>query len=330
MAAPTGKERVHTYLLLKGGGQAERVIVWDSQDVSVGRSSENDIAIDDAALSRKHAQFYRAAGSWAIKDLGTSNGTTVNGETIRERVLQNKDVVRFGEIEISFVQVAKNPGQIGKKVEFASQLKNFGGAAGQASNGEATMLGLVQTVGDDSDEEDFVIGRVNDFGAELDDMKAPPKRPAPRDLDAELGSLGEDGLGGEAVAPPAAPAVSPAHRLPAAAAAKLAPKPAAVKPAPRLAPAPNPEWSLDDVPEVPEVAKPQAQPAPRATAPAPRAAAPAPARPAAAPAAPAMQTVSLQLEIEGLSGELRRVVEALLGKVIELPPLRIRVKPDDL
>ena len=98
MAAATTKERVHTYLLIKGSGPAERIIVWDSQDVSVGRSPENDISIDDAALSRKHAEFYRSDGAWAIKDLGTSNGTTVNGETIRTRVLQNKDVVRFGEI----------------------------------------------------------------------------------------------------------------------------------------------------------------------------------------------------------------------------------------
>ena len=318
MAAATTKERIHTYLVLKGGGQAERVIVWDSQDVSVGRSGENDIAIDDAALSRKHAQFYRANGAWAIKDLGTSNGTTVNGETVHTRVLQNKDVVRFGEIEISFVQVSKNPGQIGKKVEFASQLKSFGGAAGQASNGEATMLGLVQTLDGDDDEEDFVVGKMNDFGADLAEMQAPVKRQAPRNLDAELGTLGGDELGGDPMASPAAASVSPAHRLPAA--AKLAPKPAAAKPAPRLAPPPNPEWALDDVDEVPPVAKPQARPAPRA-------AAPAPARPAAAPA---RQTVSLQLEIEGLSGEVRSAVEALLGKVIELPPLRIRVKPEDL
>ncbi|HEY8153420.1 MAG TPA: FHA domain-containing protein [Myxococcota bacterium] len=322
MAAATTKERIHTYLVLKGGGQAERVIVWDSQDVSVGRSSENDIAIDDAALSRKHAQFYRADGAWAIKDLGTSNGTTVNGETVHTRVLQNKDVVRFGDIEISFVQVAKNPGQIGKKVEFASQLKSFGGAAGQASNGEATMLGLVQTLDGDDEEDEFVVGKMNDFGADLAAMQAPAQRqaprPAPRDLDLELGSLGGDGLdvvepGGDALPPPKPSPISPAHRIPAA--AKPAPRPAPARPA-------APEWSLDDAP--PAAPAPAARPQPR---PAARAAAPAPARPAAAPA---KQSVSLQLEIEGLSGDLRQAVEALLGKVIELPPLRIRVKQDDL
>ncbi len=41
-------------------------------------------------------------------------------------------------------------------------------------------------------------------------------------------------------------------------------------------------------------------------------------------------TLSLQLEIEGLSGELRSVVGSLLGKVVSLPPLRIRIKGDDL
>jgi predicted component of type VI protein secretion system len=314
MATITNREKIHTYLVIKGAGQAERIIVWDSQDVSLGRSPENDISIDDAVLSRRHAEFFREGAGFSIKDLGTSNGTTVNGETVHTRVLQNKDVVRIGEIEISFLQVAKNPAAIGKKVEFASQLKSFGGAAGKAKDGEATMLGLVQTLDGDEGEEEFVVGKMNDFGADLAEMQAPAKRQTPRNLDAELGGLGGDELGGDDLnAPPANP-IPPAHRLPAPA-----------KPGPRLAPAPNPDWALDDVSELPPVAKPQARPAARAPAPAP--ARPAAPRPAAAPA---KKAVSLQLEIEGLSGELRRVVEALLGKVIELPPLRIRVKGDDL
>ena len=306
MAAVTNRERIHTYLLVKGAGPAERVIVWDTQDVSIGRSPENDLAIDDAALSRKHAEFYRADGNHAVKDLGTSNGTTVNNETIRTRVLQNKDVVRLGEVEIQFVQIAKNPAAVGKRVEFASQLKNFGGAAGQVKDGESTMLGLVAPLETESDEEDFVIGKVNDFGDDLGVAKPPARRPAPRDLDAELGGLGDD-----LMEPPAAVAPMPAPA-----------RAAAAKPAPKLAPPPAPEWSLDDVPEVRPAAKPAARPAARPAAPAPA--------PAAAAAKPARRSVSLQLEIDGLSGELRQLVESLLGKVIELPPLRIRVKSDDL
>jgi predicted component of type VI protein secretion system len=302
MATVTNRERIHTYLVLKAGG-TERIIVWDSQDVTVGRAAENDISIDDAALSRRHAEFYRSSGAWAVKDLGTSNGTTVNGDTIRERVLQNKDVVRFGEIEISFVQVAKNPGQIGKKVEFASQLKGFGGAAGQAKDGEATMLGLVQTLDDDSSEDDFVVGKINDFGDDLASMPAPAQRPAPRDLDLEL-----DAPAGDRLPPPAVASVPPAHRLPTA------------KSGVRLAPPGAPNSVLDDLEEPP---RPAARPQPR-----PAARAPVPAAPVAAP--PRQSALSLQLEIEGLSGELRRAVEALLGKVIELPALRIRVKADDL
>jgi predicted component of type VI protein secretion system len=306
MPAVTNRERIHTYLVLKMGG-TERIIVWDSQDVTVGRAAENDISIDDAALSRRHAEFYRSSGAWAVKDLGTSNGTTVNGDTIRERVLQNKDVVRFGEIEISFVQSPKNPAQIGKKVEFASQLKGFGGAAGKAKDGEATMLGLVQTLDDDSSEDDFVVGKINDFGSELAEMPSPGRGPVPRDLDLELDAPGGD--------PPPLPVqkgstIPPAHRLPTAA-----------KPGVRLAPPGAPNSLLDDLEESRPAARPQPRPAARAATP----------MPAPAVAAPARRgTLSLQLEIEGLSSELRGALEALLGKVIELPALRIRVKADDL
>jgi len=303
MTAGTSRERVHTYLLIKGAGPAERVVVWDTQDISIGRASDNDLAIEDAALSRKHCEFYRQGGAWAVKDLGTSNGTAVNGDTIRERVLQNKDVVRIGDVEISFLQVAKNPAQIGKKVEFASQLKNFGGAAGQAKDGEATMLGLVQTLGDDDDEEDFVVGKMNDFGNDLAEMAAPAKRSAPRDLDLELGAPGGDEMPKLPVS-----SIPPAHRLPTPA-----------KSGTRLAPPGAPITSFDDLDEAPRPARPQPRPAARAATPAP---APAAAR--------AKKSIALQLEIEGLSGELQRTLEALLGKVIELPPLRIRVKGDDL
>ncbi len=318
MAAVTNRERVHTYLLIKGAGP-ERVIVWDTQDVSLGRAAENDLSIDDAALSRRHAEFYRADGGHAVKDLGTSNGTTVNGETIRTRVLQHKDVVRFGDIEITFVQVAKNPAAVGKRVEFASQLKNFGGAAGQAKDGESTMLGLEQPLDAEADEDEFVIGKVNDFGDDLVGGKEPAGRAAPRDLDLELGGLGDDDLLGPPAAAPliARPAAAP-MRPPAPVPARAP----AAKPAPRLAPPPAPEWSLDDVPDPQPVAKPPVRPAARAAVPA--------TAPAPAAAKPARRSVSLQLEIDGLSGELQQLVESLLGKVIELPPLRIRVKADDL
>jgi hypothetical protein len=174
------------------------------------------------------------------------------------------------------------------------------------TDGESTMLGLVAPLETEGDEEDFVIGKVNDFGDDLGvGAKEPARRPDPRDLDLELGGLGDDLM----ETPKAAP-MPVAARAPAA------------KPAPKLAPSPAPEWSLDDVPEAPPVAKPAARPAARPAAPAPA--------PAAAAAKPARRSVSLQLEIDGLSGELRQLVESLLGKVIELPPLRIRVKSDDL
>jgi predicted component of type VI protein secretion system len=312
MATATNRERVHTYLLIKGAGPAERVVVWDTQDISVGRAGDNDLALEDAALSRKHAEFYREGGAYAVKDLNTSNGTTVNGDTIRTHKLQNKDVVRIGDVEISFIQSPKNPAQIGKKVEFASQLKNFGGAAGQAKDGEATMLGLVQTLDGGDDDEDFVVGKMNDFGNDLVEMASGAKRQTPRDLDVELADPGADALPSPAAA--SAP-LSAAHRIP---------QPAAAKAGPRLAPPGAPITDFDDLEEAP---RPAARPQPRPAA--PRAAAPAPA-PTASAARAAGKRVSLQLEIEGLSGDLQRTLEALLGKVIELPPLRIRVKGDDL
>jgi hypothetical protein len=82
---------------------------------------------------------------------------------------------------------------------------------------------------------------------------------------------------------------------------------------------------------------PAAKPAPH-SAPTPARPAPAPARSAKsdvweldeASAKPASGPLTVTLEIDGLSGDLRRTVEALIGKVIELPKLRVRIKGRDL
>ncbi len=109
----------------------------------------------------------------------------------------------------------------------------------------------------------------------LDDETA-----APRDLDAELGGFGLDGLHQSDQAPPPLSPSSPS------------------KPTPAAASGASPEiFTLEEADAIP---------------------------------AKTAQTLSLNLEIEGLNDELQKVVGALLGKVLSLPPLRIRIKGDDL
>ena len=76
----------------------------DSAQLTIGRGGQNDIAIrSDEYASARHARFEpRQDGVW-VQDLGSTNGTFVNGVRIdRPRKLVNGDVVRAGETELRY------------------------------------------------------------------------------------------------------------------------------------------------------------------------------------------------------------------------------------
>ena len=69
----------------------------------LGRSSQVDITIDDDNVSRRHAQLTLVANQWAIEDLGSTNGTSLNGDVlIGRRVLRDGDDLRVGSTTIGF------------------------------------------------------------------------------------------------------------------------------------------------------------------------------------------------------------------------------------
>lgn len=70
--------------------------------VTIGRDADNVIAlVDDSTCSRTHAVIERVGSSWCVRDLGSCNGTFVNGERLwGERALRNADEVRIGRARI--------------------------------------------------------------------------------------------------------------------------------------------------------------------------------------------------------------------------------------
>lgn len=69
----------------------------------LGRNLECDIVLNDSNVSRRHAEFTCAAGEVAIRDLGSTNGTRVNGVVVTgEQILQHGDVIGFGSVQITF------------------------------------------------------------------------------------------------------------------------------------------------------------------------------------------------------------------------------------
>ncbi len=70
--------------------------------ISIGRASDNTIPIDDPSVSGRHAQLERSGETYRLKDLGSTNGTRVNGIPIKETILRFDDRIRFGGVEARF------------------------------------------------------------------------------------------------------------------------------------------------------------------------------------------------------------------------------------
>jgi phosphoserine phosphatase RsbU/P len=71
--------------------------------VSIGRASDCSIPIKDRYLSRKHAEIIVVDGAWVLKDLGSANGTYLNGSRVEhDQLLKTGDRIRLGDTEIVF------------------------------------------------------------------------------------------------------------------------------------------------------------------------------------------------------------------------------------
>jgi sigma-B regulation protein RsbU (phosphoserine phosphatase) len=72
--------------------------------VSIGRSSECSIPIKDRYLSRRHAEIIAKDGEWTLKDLGSANGTYLNGTRVEQDLpLHSGDRIRIGDTELVFL-----------------------------------------------------------------------------------------------------------------------------------------------------------------------------------------------------------------------------------
>ncbi len=70
---------------------------------TIGREPGNDIVVPDASVSSRHARISRTPDGFAIEDLGSRNGTFVNGEPVKQAVaLADNDMVRLGKIVFTF------------------------------------------------------------------------------------------------------------------------------------------------------------------------------------------------------------------------------------
>lgn len=90
-------------LVVVYGADLGRRVPLTQAEFNIGRSSRSDLFVDQDAVSRKHAMITYAKGHYTLVDLRSSNGTRVNEERIKERVLQDGDRIEVGETILTFL-----------------------------------------------------------------------------------------------------------------------------------------------------------------------------------------------------------------------------------
>jgi adenylate cyclase len=91
------------YLVLQADSGTRRFALVEGKCWTVGRGEENNIVIKDRCLSRNHAMLQCTEGGYYLIDMGSSNGTFINGRRVNIPVIvHNGDTVTFGQTELKF------------------------------------------------------------------------------------------------------------------------------------------------------------------------------------------------------------------------------------
>jgi hypothetical protein len=98
-------------LILSVDGQVLKEHTLSKERTLIGRKPHNDIQIDNLAVSGEHAAIITILNDSFIEDLGSTNGTLVNGKPIKKHFLQNNDVVEIGKHKLKYFNDA--PAQAG-------------------------------------------------------------------------------------------------------------------------------------------------------------------------------------------------------------------------
>ena len=120
-----------------------REVPLDKERVTIGRKAHNDIQIDNLAVSGEHALIVTILNDSFLEDLGSTNGTLVNGNPVKKHILQTNDVVEIGKYKLKYVNET-NAGQatvadFEKTMVLRAPVPKAGGGAPAGSFGDTQI-----------------------------------------------------------------------------------------------------------------------------------------------------------------------------------------------
>jgi FHA domain len=90
-------------VIRSGGGRVGQSFPLQGERMTIGRSPEAEIFLDDVTVSRDHAMLVRRSGEWFLDDSGSLNGTYVNRRRIDSHRLEDGDELQVGKYKLTYL-----------------------------------------------------------------------------------------------------------------------------------------------------------------------------------------------------------------------------------
>ena len=157
---------------------------------TIGRSARNDLCVEDPFASRLHAELRRRGDSFCISDLGSANGTIVNGIRLTAPVLlQDRDLIRIGETEIEYSERADTAPARRKTNILVAERGEIPGAEITIGTGLHTAANLLSTLDRDSITPKYQTTRGSEIPGQIPDYGQDPQLKSGQIIEGDMLSV---------------------------------------------------------------------------------------------------------------------------------------------
>ena len=90
-------------VIRSGGGRVGQSFPLQGEQMTIGRSPEAEVFLDDVTVSREHAVLVRRSDAWFLDDSGSLNGTYVNRRRVESHKLEDADELQIGKYKLTYI-----------------------------------------------------------------------------------------------------------------------------------------------------------------------------------------------------------------------------------
>lgn len=126
-------------LVLSLDGEVIRHCFLDKERVTIGRDAQADLVVEAPEVSKAHAEVLTVVNDHILQDLGSTNGTSVNGRRIARHILRNGDVIELGAYRVKYLSTKRAGAEFDRTLIMpAAELAGLGSPAAQAAGAAKT------------------------------------------------------------------------------------------------------------------------------------------------------------------------------------------------